>query len=270
MSNNEVKHGTRRVTADPVVEQKARLLEAKIEMSDESLAKYVAGDDDLGLYVDGEIALGYKKCGCCGHLKKFYLYNRNSGSAINCSGSCKACQNAKAKQSYKKTKKKRNYKRYYQENKEKKQEHARRYYAENKERLDAKHKEYIQSKKGKKVMQKAHAKRREALRNNAGIAYDRNDLITRDAVLLGLECPVCIFCGEPIKDPTSGKEAHIDHLIPVVQGGKDCLSNVHLIHARCNLVRKKDGNDVTSEMIETIADRTEKFLMFIEDEQEDK
>ena len=43
---------------------------------------------------------------------------------------------------------------------------------------------------------------------------------------------VCVCCGSPLK---SAIEAHVDHMTPIARGGKDILSNVSLVHERCNL-----------------------------------
>lgn len=202
---------------------------------------------------------GYKRCGKCGQVKKFYLYNKNSASKTNTSGSCKECQKGTATKSYKKTKQKRNYKKYYQENKEAKQAHARKYYAENKDRMDAKHKEYLSTKKGKAVMSKAHTKRRKAMADNAGIPYTREMVIERDGLFVGLENPVCYICENMIED-TSGQGLHIDHVTPIVIGGMDCFTNVACTHSTCNLEREKDARELKVEQVEKVQKAAEAYI----------
>lgn len=242
-----------------VIEQLVRLEEAGMTPDGwESLLAYLKSPDILDKSkVAKSIPDGYKACGKCGKIKKFYLFNRNSSSKQNLSGNCKECQKQAAAKSYKKTKKKRNYKKYYEENKELKREHARKYYEANKEKIDARHREYVKSKKGKAVMQKAHAKRREALANNVGIPYDRQLVIDRDK--MGKEFPICNICGKPIED-ISGAGLHIDHIVPVVQGGLDCFSNVACVHAKCNLTKTKDARDTTTEQVERIIERTDAYM----------
>lgn len=237
-----------------------RVALAEISMSTQQEEQYLNSADDLGEVVKGtDIAAGYKRCGSCGHAKKLYLFNKNSGSKTNTSGNCKECQKSTASKSYSKTKQKRNYKKYYQENKEMKQQHARAYYAEHKELLKEKHKHYLQTNKGKKVMHKAHAKRRDALASNVGIPYTRAMVIERDGQFLELEHPKCYLCEQAITD-TSGAGLHIDHVIPVVEGGLDCFTNVASTHAVCNLRREKDARELTSAQVEEIATRAEAFI----------
>lgn len=237
-----------------------RVESANITMTPEQEEEYLAMADDLGEVAKGaEVPPGYKRCGRCGHVKKFYLFNKNSGSKTNTSGSCKECQKANAKKSYQKTKQRRNYREYYQKNKEIKQAHARKYYEENKERIKEKHKAYLQTKKGKLVMTRAHAKRRKALAENAGVPYTRTLVIERDSTFLGLEHPVCYLCGQPITD-ISGESLHIDHVVPIVQGGLDCFTNVASTHADCNLRREKDARELTVKQVEGIKARANAYI----------
>lgn len=238
----------------------ARVELAGIKMTPEQQEEYLAMEDDLGEMPKGaEVPLGYKRCGRCGHAKKFYLFNKNSGSKTNTSGNCKQCQRESAAKSYQKTKQRRNYRKYYRENKELKLAHARKYYEENKERIKEKHKLYLQTKKGKKVMQKAHAKRRRVLAEKKGVPYTRAMVIERDGVFRGLEHPVCYLCGQPITD-TTGTSLHIDHVVPVAEGGYDCFTNVACTHAECNLRREKDARELSVEQVETVKQLAETYM----------
>lgn len=237
-----------------------RLEEAGITLTEEQKKEYVAKEDDLGEVAKGAtLPVGFKRCGACGHAKKFYLFNRNRGSKTNTTGNCKECQRKSAAKSYQKTKQRRNYKKYYQENKEMKQAQARKYYQKNKERLKEKHKQYLKTRRGRLVMQRAHAKRRKALAENAGIPYTRELVIERDSVFLGKQYPVCYLCGEPIED-TSGQGLHIDHVIPIVTGGLDCFTNVACTHAACNLRKEKDARELSAEQIQEIGKRAREYI----------
>jgi hypothetical protein len=224
-----------------------------ITLTTEQMQQYLATKDDLGEIVKGtEIPVGYKRCGACSCGKKFYLFNKNSGSKTNTSGNCKACQKGTAAKSYLKTKQKRNYKRYYQENKEIKQNHARKYYEENKDLIKVKHQEYLKTKAGQKVMTKAHAKRRKSMIENAGIPYTRQLVIDRDGAFQQLEYPTCYLCSKPIED-ISGAGLHLDHVIPVVMGGLNCFTNVASSHIDCNLRREKDARQLQTSQVEAVA-----------------
>lgn len=242
------------------VEQLARVALASLVMSDSQLSNYLQSADDLGEVEKGsEVLAGYKRCGRCGHAKKFYLFNKNNGNKTNTTGNCKDCQRGTAAQSYSKTKSKRNYKAYYRANKELKQAHARKYYLENKDTIKDKHKAYLQTRGGKRVMKKAHTKRRIAMANNKGIPYTRAYVIERDGAFLGLEHPVCYLCTQPIMD-TSGESLHLDHVIPVVEKGLDCFSNIACSHKLCNLTREKDARKLTSEQVLLIIERAEDYI----------
>lgn len=231
-----------------------------VSFTKEQGAEYLAAKDDLGPVDKGAtIALGYKRCGRCSHGKKFFLFNKNNGSKTNTSGNCKDCQKSTARTSYDKTKDKRNYKKYYQENKEMKQAAARKYYEENKEAMTMKHKEYLQSKKGQKVMAKAHAKRRKSLAANAGVPYSRVMVIARDSLFIGSELPTCYLCNTLIED-TSGKGLHLDHVVPVLLGGLDCFTNIASSHAVCNLKREKDARELQPEQIENIKEIAARYI----------
>lgn len=233
---------------------------AGITMSPTEQKSYIATPDTLPVVEKGvDVPSGYKRCGKCGHPKKFYLFNKNAGNKTNTSGSCKECQKASAKKSYGKTKKKRNYAKYYQENKEIKQAHARKYYQQNKDVINAKHKLYVSSKAGKKVMKKAHTKRRQLLAANAGVPYTRDMVIERDSKYNSSEHPMCYLCKKPIED-ISGASLHLDHVIPVVQGGLDCFTNIASTHKLCNLTREKDARELTVEQVDGVKALANKYI----------
>lgn len=229
-----------------------RLKSGNVFLSSEQLTEYIEQEESLGEVEKGAtVPIGYKRCGKCGEAKKFGAFNKNKESKTNTTGNCKQCQRNSASSSYKKTKQRRNYKKYYAANKEMKQEHAKKYYRDNKDKVTAKHKEYLQTKKGKQTMSKAHGKRRASLDANRGVPYTRALVIDRDSVFQSLPYPVCYLCGKPITD-ISGVSLHLDHVIPVVMGGSDCFTNVASTHALCNLEREKDARALLPEQIERI------------------
>jgi 5-methylcytosine-specific restriction endonuclease McrA len=237
-----------------------RAEDAGLQFDKASADAYLKAKDNIGpVEKDSEIPEGYKRCGKCGEALKFYLFNKNKDSKTNTSGSCKECQKQTAQKSYKKTKNSRNHKKYYQENKEAKQAAARKYYQENKEELTAKHKAYVSSKKGKKVMARAHAKRHKSLAENAGIPYTREQIIRRDGEFAGHGAPICYLCTKPIED-ISGKSLHLDHVVPVVQGGLDCFTNIASTHANCNLTREKDARELKADQVDGILALAERYI----------
>lgn len=239
-----------------------RLDSSSVQMTTAEKAKYIKAPDDLGVIADpeeGDIPLGYKRCGRCNHVKKFYLFNKNSASKNNVTGNCKECQKSTSTKSYTKTKKKRSYKKYYNENKERKQEAARKYYADNKDKINEKHKAYLSTSKGKKVMRLAHKKRRSAMKLNAGIPYSREVVIDRDSSFLGMDKPICWICQKPIED-ISGNSLHLDHVVSIVNGGADCFANIACTHKECNLTKEKDDRNLDKAVVDELRMRSEAYM----------
>lgn len=235
--------------------QKQRLEEANVFLAADELAAYYRSPDVLNLQPGDSVPVGYKRCGHCGLYKKYYLFNRNSSSKINCTGNCKECQKASSHKAYQKAKPKKNYKKYYEEHREEKLARGRAYYAENKDKILAGQKKYHQTKAGKKVMQKSHAKRNKLMKANAGIPWKREWIIDRDKQ--GGEFPICVLCGKPIKVE---RDIHMEHLVPVVLGGLDDFTNVGCAHSLCNLQKSKDAREIDVEQVESLMILSEKYM----------
>ena len=237
-----------------------RLQLANIQFTDAQLKQYLEMPDSLGTYEEGmTVPNGYKKCGKCQEILKLYLFNKNSANKLCATGNCKTCQKAAASKSYKKTKKKRNYRKYYEENKDAKREAARKYYAENKERVSEKHKEYRNSQAGKKAMAKAHKKRNELKKANAGIPYTRDMVIHRDGEFIKEAKPICWLCKKPIED-ISGNSLHLDHIVSINNGGLDCFTNIACTHKGCNLKKEKDDRSLDFKEVQTIEERAIEYM----------
>lgn len=235
---------------------KERLKLAGVKWCDDEklVDAYIAAADELPGDTDISLHEGYKLCKKCDTVKKVYLFNKDNKNKNGCSGSCKECQRASAKASYKRTKKKRKHKEAYQKNKEYRQQHAREYYKKNKEACDIRHKEYLKTKKGKKVMQKARAKRTDLMNNNKGVEYTRDDVFIRDN-------GICWICGKPVEN---NSDYHVEHVVPISMGGADCFTNVAVAHAECNLKKTKDAREFDAyeleEVLKGIEARTIKYL----------
>lgn len=236
-------------------EQIIRLEEGQVYLTNEEIEQYKCAPDVLILKPGDVIPQGYKKCGHCGMYKKFYLFNRNRSTSTNCTGNCKECQKETSRKSYDKLKGTRDHKEYYAANREKKLSHSRQYYQENKDKVLAGQKKYHKTKKGQKAMKKSHAKRRYLLGKNAGIPYTTEMCIDRDKQ--GGDRPICVLCGKPI---LHDRDIHMEHLIPVVMGGKNCFTNVGCAHSLCNLQKSKDAREVTVEQVESLIERSELYM----------
>ena len=107
-------------------------------------------------------------------------------------------------------------------------------------------------------MRQAHAKRRASMKANAGIPWKREWVIEND-ILEGQTLPVCNLCGKLIED-ISGQGLHIDHIISINNGGKDCFTNVACTHMECNLRKEKDDRNLSVEAVEAVKTRRIKFI----------
>ena len=236
-------------------EQIKRLEEARVYLTNDELEKYVDDPDELTLKTGDIIPAGYKKCGHCGIYKKLYLFNRNKAASNNCTGNCKACQKETSKKSYDKNKNSRDHKEYYAAHREQKLERSKQYYLDNKDKILSKQRDYHKTSKGKKAMRRSHDKRKYLLAKNVGIAWTPELVI--DRAKMGGERPICILCGQPIMHD---RDIHMEHLIPVVMGGKNCFTNVACAHQLCNLQKSKDAREIEVEQVETLIERAENYM----------
>lgn len=186
---------------------------------------------------------GYKRCSACGHAKLLTEFNKDKRRPDGRGYQCKQCQKKRAQSNYKKVQNRNKRKQRYVENKDDHRERARAYYHVNKESILDKQKKYHKSSSGKKVMQRAHAKRRQLMEENKGIPYTYADIVNRDSVDLEhpetgemVNVPICGICGDPIWDLA---DMHLDHKVPISEGGLDCRDNMRCTHAKCNLSRPR-------------------------------
>ena len=201
-------------------------------------------DESLGLWPkEKPVPEGYKRCSKCGTAKLIGMFNKDKRRPDGHGYQCKACQKARSKDNYKKHAQKKRHVSNYQKNKEQRREYARERYSEKSEEILAQQKEYHKSKGGKAVLKKAHDKRANAIKNNKGIPYTKFDIIKRDSVELENPVsgemdnyPVCGICGLPIFDLS---DLHLDHIVPIAEGGKDCRDNMRCTHSKCNLKRPR-------------------------------
>ena len=236
-------------------EQIKRLEEARVYLSNDEIEAYLKEPDSLDLKTGDLIPPGYKRCGHCGMYKKLYMFNRNKAASNNCTGNCKQCQKETSKKSYDKNKNTRSHKEYYAKNRDKKLATSREYYQDNKEKILDKQRAYHKTSKGRKAMKRSHDKRRYLLAKNVGIAWTPELVIDRDK--MGGEFPICILCGKPIKHE---RDIHMEHLLPVVMGGKNCFTNVACAHQLCNLQKSKDAREIEVEQVEMLIERAENYM----------
>lgn len=198
---------------------------------------------DLGLWDSKDkVPEGYKRCSKCSHALLLSCFNKDSRTKDGKTYQCKECQKENSKKSYKKTKTKVVRQRRYLENIEENRERSREYYQQNREEILEKQKEYHKKGNGKKVMKKAHKKRNELMKKNKGKPYTKFQIIQRDSedvpdpeTGVMVTIPICQICGEPIWDDN----IHIDHIVPIAEGGLDCYDNMRTTHAQCNLTRPR-------------------------------
>ena len=234
-----------------IMQTQERLDMAKIVFTPEQFKKYLVAPDVLE--AASPIPVGYKYCTKCHKCKKITMFNKNSNAKDGCTSRCKDCQKENAHKNYKKNAPKRSWRKYYEAHKEEKRAQSRQYYQEHKAELAKKHAIYRNTAKGKKVMERAHAKRAKMLTKNVGIPYTRELVIDRDKQ--GGTEPICYLCGKPITGTP-----HLDHVIPVVMGGKDCFTNIACTHDTCNLVKSKDAREITAEQVEALNALSEAYM----------
>ncbi len=149
---------------------------------------------------------------------------------------CKACEKEQAKRNYHKRKKAGKIKMTPEEHEARKQFY-RDYYQENKERKKEYDEKYRNTEEGRKAMREGHARRRQRLKSQKGESYERWEVIERDTDDGILNCQICGVFLERLED------VHIDHVVPIADGGIDELANVRCVCRECNLTRPKDGGD---------------------------
>ena len=108
---------------------------------------------------------------------------------------------------------------------------------------------YLNKKNENKEKKKARWRKREAIRKNSfSIPYLESEVLEKYGTL-------CYICSEEINLSVSRRAGigkgwrnglHIDHVIPLSQGGPDSLENVRPSHAICNL--KKGKQLISKEM----------------------
>lgn len=192
--------------------------------------------------IQSAVSEEYKICSTCKQpIKKqnddgSMNFSSRSASKDGLAYSCKACERQCASKSYKNKKKKKRERQYYKDNREHLLELSTINYEQNKETRLAQSKTYRQT--YPKVAREANKKRRELIKKNKGEPYTREEVIA-EATINGVI--ICAICGLAVHP----NDVHIDHKIPIAQGGLDCKTNVQVTHKRCNLKRPKDARDLT-------------------------
>jgi 5-methylcytosine-specific restriction endonuclease McrA len=183
----------------------------------------------------------HKRCSTCGKFVPEDQFSTRKASPDGLAYSCKTCERATAAKSYERKQQKAKARDRYQANKEDYIERAKARYQENKEDIAAKQKEWRQSKKGKKLVNKASAVRRQRIidQTPGGRDYVAAEIIERDSV--DGVC-ICQICGEPIN--IEAGDLQIDHIVGIAAGGSDTKDNVRCAHKLCNIKRPKDCRDL--------------------------
>ena len=175
-----------------------------------------------------------KRCSTCKEVKSKTEFSKRRASRDGLSYSCKPCQRKQAMDSYKKGKALGKRKQYYQDNREAILARNRDYYEANKDRLLEQNRQYRQD--NPEVWRQADARRRKRMRG--GETFERWEIIKRDSVD---GVPICQICKQAITDRN---KIHVDHIIPLAQGGENTRDNVRVTCKSCNIRRPKDGRDV--------------------------
>lgn len=201
-----------------------------------------------------------KSCTKCGEAKAPSFYYKSSTGAGGLRSVCKACSDIESKRNRAKNpeRTKQLRREHHLKNKERDNELSRQYWKNNSERLKDLGKAWYQAniERIKKLRADYREVNREKRRLDSKIRYRKDPAkhlaywhsrrarkvasggtITPDDVkwLFDRQKGKCPVCKKPFK------EYHIDHIIPLAQGGRNDKSNAQLLHPACNL--KKSSKD---------------------------
>jgi 5-methylcytosine-specific restriction endonuclease McrA len=109
-------------------------------------------------------------------------------------------------------------------------------YQEKKEKYAERNKKYRQTDNWKESMYKARTKQRSNKHNVIFIPQSRKEILDRD----NRTCQIC-KCRVHDKNYNNGYKAHIDHIIPLTNGGSNELSNLQVLCQRCNVTKGNRG-----------------------------
>jgi 5-methylcytosine-specific restriction endonuclease McrA len=70
---------------------------------------------------------------------------------------------------------------------------------------------------------------------NGSTEYRKNSDAVRDATNRLLDIGARVFCGICRQDLQAGMPFHIDHIIPLREGGSNAAHNLRPTHPRCNM-----------------------------------
>lgn len=118
----------------------------------------------------------------------------------------------------------------YHRYKPRNQARMRKWYEENRDLVIERSRDYQQTPIGKMVRKGIHNRRRAAILRTRAIPYTPNEL-QQHFEKFGNEC---VYCGNPDR-------ISVDHFIPLVKGGSDCLGNLVPCCRSCNT--SKNVND---------------------------
>lgn len=174
------------------------------------------------------LALGVRYCSTCGHVKPVSEFVANASKKDGIDAKCKTCasQLTLAWQKDNPERKLELTRQWYAKHREAARERARSYYAEHMEER----KEYNRrwARENLEAMQEK-GRRRRARKAGADVGDVPADV--RD-ILYERQEGRCVYCGLPLSE---GDGIHLDHVVPLAQGGAHSMENLVLACAPCNL-----------------------------------
>lgn len=173
--------------------------------------------------------IGEKVCLKCGEIKPLSDFPRNKGFTDGRHTQCSECNRIRARE-------------WAAANRERSRKRARAWYAANTERAAIQAALWSMANAEKKRAAEAAWKRSNAERVRAHNAERRAikratggklspDIVQR---LYRLQQGKCPCCGKPL-----GKDFHLDHVVPLIEGGTHTDDNVQLLRAKCNLQKNR-------------------------------
>jgi hypothetical protein len=188
-----------------------------------------------------------KRCSKCCEWKSRDLFSSDRSKKDGLSSLCKACRSESDRKFHSEHREERNERcrRYHAEHREDRLESFRQQYAEHREERQRYARRYtaehgiarLESNRRYNAanidVRRAQHHRRRARKFGNGGTYSASDLISIRAAQTDKQGRlICWACGKPITGTP-----HLDHWIPLAQGGLNEASNLHYMHARCNMTK---------------------------------
>lgn len=173
-----------------------------------------------------------KKCTKCNSIKVFLDFVKSKTGRHGIKSECRICSRKRNKilVSNNIEKEKARKKKIYYQNKEYYNNKSKQWRANNPDKVKAHNKRYFSTEIGKAISKNSHHKRRLAIKNGS--------ISGKELLEIQSNAKVCYWCNVKITKET---KVHIDHYIPICNGGEHSKENIVISCSKCN--HKKHSKD---------------------------